>query len=343
MITIATYGRNGSSARVRIHDWLDYLGIAATQEYAYLGKAENSFTTLSRHMPQVVAAERSLRRLAQAGTTETLLMSREASPLSNGRLERRLLRSAQFSVYDFDDAIFHNGAPFPYSLYPKGKLWHRSVQAATQIIAGNDYLAEEAAKLNHQVAMIPSCVNPDDYRLKSSYELPEVPTLVWLGSPSTEPFLEMLTEPLLRINAEIPLRLRLISSGHRSLGPLDQIVDRTQWYADSFAYQLAGADVGLMPLPDTPFTRGKCAYKLLQYSAAGLPVVGSPVGTNKKVLADLGGASAEGAKDWEDAIRDLLASSSRARSELGVTGRRAIETGYSFRAWAPKWKAIVRL
>lgn len=343
MITVATYGRNGSSARVRIHDWLDYLGIVATRNYCYLGKADNSITTLSSHLPQVTAAELSLRRLAYSGTTETLLMSREASPLSNGRLESRLLRSAPYSVYDFDDAIFHNGAPFPYSLYPKGKVWHRSVRAATKVIAGNDYLAEVAAKFSQQVVMIPSCVNPSDYTLKSRYELPEVPTLVWLGSPATEPFLEILAEPLLRINADIPIRLRVISSGDRSLGALDEIVDRVQWSAESFAGLLADAELGLMPLPDTPFTRGKCAYKLLQYAAAGLPVVGSPVGTNKKVLDELGGASALGASDWEDAIRDLLATSARARSVIGAAGRNAVDAGYSFEAWAPVWKATVGL
>lgn len=342
MITVATYGRNGSSARVRIHDWLDYLGVAATKDYTYLGQADNSLSTLSKHVPEVVAAEQSLRRLAKFGTAETLLMSREASPLSNGRLESRILRSAQYSVYDFDDAIFHNGAPFPYSLYPKGKVWHRSVLAATQIIAGNDYLAEEAAKVNPHVTMIPSCVNPDDYQLKTSYELSEVPTLVWLGSPATEAFLEMLAEPLLRINNELPLRLRVISAGNRSLGALDQIVDRVQWDPKSFGNMLADADIGVMPLPDTPFTRGKCAYKLLQYAAAGLPVVGSPVGTNRKILDQLGGTPATRAADWEDSIRDLLASSARSRAELGATGRNAVEVGYSFKAWAPVWKATVR-
>jgi glycosyltransferase involved in cell wall biosynthesis len=227
-------------------------------------------------------------------------------------------------------------------LYPKGKLWHRSVLAATQIVAGNDYLAEEALKLNQQVTMIPSCVNPNDYQLKSNYELSEIPTLVWLGSPSTEPFLEMLSDPLLRINAEEPLRLRVISSGNRSLGALDQIVDRVQWDPKNFGNMLADADIGIMPLPDTPFTRGKCAYKILQYAAAGLPVVGSPVGTNRKILNELGGTPPEHAADWEDAIRDLLRSSASSRSDLGRSARTAVEVGYSFEAWAPVWKTTVR-
>jgi glycosyltransferase involved in cell wall biosynthesis len=152
----------------------------------------------------------------------------------------------------------------------------------------------------------------------------------------------MLAEPLLRINADVPLRLRVISSGNRSLGPLDRIVDRVQWDPKSFGNMLSDADIGIMPLPDTPFTRGKCAYKILQYAAAGLPVVGSPVGTNSKILTELGGIPARRPADWEDAVRDLLTSSAHSRSDIGQSARKAVEAGYSFEAWAPVWKATVR-
>lgn len=343
MITVATYGRNGSSARVRIHDWLDYLGVTDVQSHSYLGLADNSFTTLGKHLPQVLAAERSLRALARRGTTEPLLMSREASPLSNGRLERRILQSAQYSVYDFDDAIFHNAAPFPYSLYPKGKVWMRSVKSADHVIAGNDYLAEEAAKHSRSVQMIPSCVHPEEYVQKVHYELAERLTLVWMGSPATEPFLDALAEPLMRLNSEIPLTLRVISRGRRSFGRLDEIVERVDWHPETFGTQLADADAGLMPLPDTEFTRGKCAYKLLQYGAAALPVIGSPVGVNRNVIEQLGGLTASNDSEWETAVRAIHNIKTAERQRMGKQARSAVEAGYSFRAWTPQWKEAMRL
>lgn len=343
MITVATYGRNGSSARVRIHDWLDYVGVSDARSYAYLGLADNSFTTLGRHVPQVLAAERSLRALARNGTTEPLLMSREASPLSNGRLESQILRSAQYSVYDFDDAIFHNAAPFPYNLYPKGKVWVRSVKSADHVIAGNDYLAEEAAKHSNSVQMIPSCVHPEEYVIKERYSLAERLTLVWMGSPSTEQFLDALAEPLMRLNQEIPITLRVISRGRRSLGPLDEIVERVDWHPETFGSQLADADAGLMPLPDTEFTRGKCAYKLLQYGAAALPVIGSPVGVNRVVIDQLGGLAASNSAEWESAVRSIHNSQSAERAQMGEQARAGVESGYSFQAWAPHWKKAMRL
>lgn len=343
MITVATYGRSGSSARVRIHDWLDYLGVTDTESHAYLGLADNSFTTLAKHMPQVLSAELSLRAMARNGTPGTLLMSREASPLSNGRLESRILRSAQYSVYDFDDAIFHNAAPFPYNLYPKGKVWVRSVQNADHVIAGNDYLAEEAAKHSKSVQMIPSCVHPEEYVRKTDYRLAEKLTLVWMGSPATEPFLDALTEPLIRLNKEIPLTLRVISRGQRSFGALDEIVERVDWHPDTFGTQLADADAGLMPLPDTEFTRGKCAYKLLQYGAAALPVIGSPVGVNRQVIKQLGGLAAPDSAEWESAVRALHNSTSAERQTMGEQARVAVDASYSFNAWAPQWKEAMRL
>lgn len=343
MITVATYGKAGSSARVRIYDWLDYLGLSEVTSHEYLGKADNSFGTLAKHLPGVLAAERSLRFLAKEGTDDTLLMSREASPLSNGRLESKILRSAQYSVYDFDDAIFHNAAPFPYNLYPKGKVWERSVSSADHVIAGNEYLANQAENYAPSVQMIPSCVHPDDYERKTNFEIGERLTLVWMGSPATEPFLDELAEPLLRVNKDIPLCLKVISRGQRSFGALDEIVDRVDWRADNFGTQLAGADAGLMPLPDNEFTRGKCAYKLLQYGAAALPVIGSPVGVNDSVLKQLGGAAASTADQWESAIRDLASSAVAERHLMGQQARRSVDELYSFEAWAPQWAKAMRL
>ncbi|MCC9069029.1 glycosyltransferase [Arthrobacter cryoconiti] len=164
-----------------------------------------------------------------------------------------------------------------------------------------------------------------------------------MGSPATEPFLDALAGPLMRLNQEIPLRLRIISRGRRSFGALDEIVDRVDWQADTFGSQLADADAGLMPLPDTQFTRGKCAYKLLQYGAAALPVIGSPVGVNRNVLGQLGGLSASNADEWESAIRSLFASTSAERRGMGEQARFGVDRGFSFRAWAPQWAAAVRL
>lgn len=340
LLTIATYGRSGSSARVRIHDWLEYLGVSAGH-LSYTGQGNNSISTLLKNLDKVFEAEVSLARLASKGFGGTVLMSREASPLSNGRLEAKILRGADRSIYDFDDAIFHSAAPFPYSLWPKDKLWLRSVQSASHVIAGNEYLAEEASKHAKNVTLIPSCVDLATYTRKTSFDLRPVPTLVWLGSPATERYLAGIADALLRVNGETPIRLTVISAGQRSLGALDEIVDRVDWREDNFGQLLKEADLGIMPLPNEEFARGKCAYKLLQYGAAGLPVMGSPVGANEQVLKRMDGFAASGTAAWVAGLSDFLASTASERRAKGEAGFKEIAEGFSFGAWKDTWQRVV--
>lgn len=340
LTTVATYGRTGGSARVRIYEWLDYLKIDA-RRYCYANQGDNSISTVVRNIDKVLNAEISLRLLASRRIAGSLLMSREGSPFSNGRLEARLLSKADLSIYDFDDAIYHASASFPQSIWPKSAIWRSSVSSADRIIAGNEYLAEEAAKFSRDVTVIPSCVNPDLYQKKQNYELNSVPTLVWLGSPSTEQFLPPIADALLKVNRVRPIRLRVVSAGTRSLGELDLIVDRVEWSEQSFVSALHSADLGIMPLTDNPFSRGKCAYKLLQYGAAALPVIGSPVGTNRKILDEMGGASPATTDQWEKAVHDFLDTTEAERRSLGTRAYATVSAQYSFQAWQDRWSEIV--
>lgn len=337
LVTVATYGVAGSSARVRIHEWLEYLGIAAVH-HDYLGGSENGLGTVVRGLPRLVRAEANLRRLAKEVSQSTLLMSREASPFSNGRLESALLSGAKRSIYDFDDAVFDTYPRGLKKLWSKAKVWSAAMHSADVVIAGNEYLAEHAGKLHNDVVVIPSCVNPADYVPKSDYALAEVPTLLWMGTPATERYLQQITQPLLAIHKEKSIRLLIVSAGARSLGELDQIVERVNWSSQSFGSVLAQADIGIMPLDDSLYSRGKCAYKLLQYGAAGLPAVASPVGANRAVLEATGGHGATTKQEWERSLRDLIASSDADRAGLGRRARDAISKKYSFDRWSEVWR-----
>lgn len=338
VVTVATYGVTGSSARVRIHDWLNFLDVAAVH-HDYLGGSENALGTVVRGLPRLARAESSLRRLTTEVSKSTLLMSREASPFSNGKIESSLLSGARRSIYDFDDAVFDTNPRGLKKLWSKAKVWTAAMRTADVVIAGNEYLAEHAAKLRNDVVVIPSCVNPADYLPKSDYALAEVPTLVWMGSPATEPYLRQITQPLLAIHKERRIRLLVVSAGGRSLGELDQIVQRLEWSSQSFGCVLAHADIGIMPLDNSVYSRGKCAYKLLQYGATGLPAVGSPVGANRAVLEATGGHCATTVDEWERSLRDLIASSDADRAALGRRAREVISKKYSFGHWSEVWRS----
>lgn len=340
LTVVSSYGAGGSSARVRLFDWMNYLELPFEQS-DYLGKSDNALSTILKELPRVALAERRLRQLAESRDLSRVLLGREASPFSNGVVEASLLEAADRGIYDFDDALFAYPTGGVRRIWSKRLVWERSVVAADVVIAGNDYLAEAASKFSASVVMVPSCVDPDGYAQKTNFAVAEIPRAMWIGSPSTEQYLSLVEAPLLRLHRERGLRLTVISAGEQSLGALDQMVDRVNWSAESFGAELARADVGIMPLPDSDFARGKCAYKLLQYGAAGLPSVASPVGANALALARSGGLPATTDDEWFEAVESLIDASTDARSKLGGQARGAIREHYSFQAWAPAFREAI--
>ncbi|KQV06131.1 glycosyltransferase [Leifsonia sp. Root112D2] len=337
-----SYGRQAGSARVRVFEWLEHLG-AGDNVSSYLGQSSNSISTVARQPLKVVKAERQLRQRARSVGEATAFISRQASPFSNGTIERKILSRANHGVYDFDDALMYTPSSAVERVWSKRRIWRQSVQAADVVIAGNDYLAEAAGRQHENVVVIPSCVEPNDYVAKQAFEISDVPSAVWLGSPSTEQYLSEIAEPLLALHESRGLRLTVISAGDASLAELDRMVDRVQWTLDGYQEHLARADFGIMPLQDSAWSRGKCAYKLLQYGASALPMIGSDVGTNRKVLQLADGLAASTSAEWRDGLETLIDEPATRRAERARSSRAAIIQHYSFSAWADTWRETVGL
>jgi glycosyltransferase involved in cell wall biosynthesis len=331
LVVGSSYGAAGASTRVRVLEWLRFLDLDA-EILSYLGTPNVRPATLARRPLATLHAERALRRLRARPAFDRLLVSRSLGPFTRGRLEADLLRRAGWGVYDFDDALQADRGLVHRHL-GESAGWATAVRSADLVVAGNAHLAEAAASLNPNVRVIPSCVDPGAYPRKGSYGVGDVPRLVWLGSPTTEPYLARIAPALQRVHELTGARLTLISAGHRPLGELGAMTDRVDWAGAATDALLAEADAGLMPLPDDPWSRGKCAYKLLQYAAAGLPVVASPVGVNAQVIEQLGGLAATDHDSWVTAVVDLLRAPEADRRGRGVAARRGVEEHYSFAAW----------
>lgn len=332
--TYTSYGRRAGSARVRVFDWLDQVDVPAVT-HSYLDGATNSGRSLLTSPRRLFEAERELRRTPSGDAR--VLVSRQASPLSRGGVERRLLQGARAGVYDFDDALYlDRRGPFP-----KASIWRAAVTAADVVIAGNATLAEEAGRINRNVTVIPSCVDPAQYTRKTGFDLGATPRAVWIGSPATERYLRDIESALVRAHAETGMRLTVISAGEAELGPLDAMVDRVAWSPQTFGAALADADLGLMPTPDSAWARGKCGYKLLQYGAAGLPMMGDPVGVNAEILHRGDGLAPQSTAEWADALVGFFSESAKRRRERGEAGHSAVRDHYSFSAWAPAWRQAV--
>jgi glycosyltransferase involved in cell wall biosynthesis len=226
-------------------------------------------------------------------------------------------------------------------MIPKAAKTIRAAHHADRLIAANDELAEWASCWARDVVVIPSCVSAESYETKSTYEISDPPRLGWVGSPATEHYLRLVAGPLLEVHRRTGARLTVISSGHRSLGELDTMVDRVRWTRSGAGWILARWDLGIMPLAEGLYERGKAGYKLLQYGAAQLPTVGSPVGVNTEILAAMGAPSPRSTGEWLDALGGVLQAAASSREALGARARRVVEERFSYATWEARWREAV--
>jgi len=301
MLTVVSpYGANAPSTRVRAYNWASHLGLDI-EKVEFAGHSNSRPETLLRDPVKVAAAACRVRARA-AQPVDSLLLSREASPFSRGGLEELFIRRANRSIYDFDDALFADQKGWRQLLGKESKC-RRAATAADVVVAGNDLLADWATQYSGDVRLIPSCVEPAAYSQKATWQMATPPRLVWLGSASTEDFARQIAGSLQQVHESTGARLTLISAPRvREWPELAQFTDRAPWSLDTFGRTLAEADLAIAPLADTLYSRGKCAYKLLQYAATGLPMIGSPVGANALALQRFDGISATCANEWVDAL-----------------------------------------
>jgi glycosyltransferase involved in cell wall biosynthesis len=254
------------------------------------------------------------------------------------RCEARLL------LFDFDDAVFLRDSYAARGLASPRRLQRfvATVETADAVIAGNDFLREQAARWTDpgRVHVIPTCVDPGRYPLAEHRRAGEGVELVWIGSSSTLQGLELIRPLLEYVGRHQPgVRLKLICDCFLQFRRLPVVC--CPWSEASEAAELARADVGISWVPDDAWSRGKCGLKVLQYMAAGLPVVANAVG----VQADLvrhgeTGFLARTPEEWSEAV-GRLARAPELRRRMGSAGRRRMEADFSVAAGATRWTALL--
>lgn len=270
-------------------------------------------------------------------------------------VQRKLLSSWQIGmvrkrarrlVFDFDDAVlyrdsFDRRGPFDRK---RAARFARTVAVSDQVVAGNDFLAEcarMAGARGSAVRVVPTCVEESLYRPRPGESTSaDGLEMVWIGSSSTLNGLERQRSLFERLGREVPgLRLRMICDRFLELESLPVVP--VMWRESIEAEELAKGDVGISWVPDDRWSRGKCGLKVLQYQAAGLPVVANPVGVHARMVEPgVSGFLAESADDWVAALRALAADPAR-RAEMGRAARLNLESNYSVRAWSAAFVAAV--
>ena len=275
---------------------------------------------------------------------DLIRIEKEAFPWFPAWFERMTLNGVPY-VLDYDDATFHrydqHQSAFVRLVF--GRRLDHLMAGARLVIAGNKYLANRAIKAGAPwVEIIPTVVDMERYQPRQLGQTgDEVIRVVWIGSPSTARYLQLLAEPLRQLSIHRKFKFRIIGGSEVDLPGVD--TEFIPWSEEQEVNLLRECDVGVMPLFDLPFEQGKCGYKLIQYLACGLPVVASPIGVNVEIVK-VGevGFLAESAAEWEEAIGRLL-DDAALRDRFGSAGRLLVERDYSLQGVAPRLSNLLKM
>ena len=350
---LTKYGDLAASARQRFHQYAPFLRAEGFEllprpllddeylERLYKGGRRNSRHVAARYFDR-------LAWLLSQRDVDLIWLHCELFPFLPGLAERMARWPGKPVVFDYDDAIFHNydhhRSPLVRALL--GQKLRSTIGGARLVIAGNAYLADYARPICSNVSIVPTVVDTDIYRTASA--APDTVGLTgsnlrigWIGTPSTwSEYLSGLLPTLMPTLLSLDARLAIMGAGRHAIA--QPWLDLHDWSEDAEVPFLQSLDIGIMPLTDTPWARGKCGYKLIQYMACGLPVIASPVGVNREIVAHgVNGFLAETPAEWEGALR-LLAGDPGLRRRMGAAGRRKAEAEYSLQVWGPRLAALLR-
>lgn len=251
-----------------------------------------------------------------------------------------LRRYARKVIYDFDDAVMYDDNRPDKPSRKCQRDFQRTVELADLVIAGNKYLAELARSFNNNVEVLPTGLDLAAYNVQPAPNNDGKIRLVWIGSKATLPYLEEIKPALEEIGSRFNnVVLWIICDCFFDLNNMQ--IEKRQWSRQTEVVDLVTSDIGLAPLPDNPFTRGKCGFKILQYQAAGLPVVASPVGINAELVRDgLNGYHATTVTDWVEKLSALVEDTS-IRTQMGQSAKQTV-LSFDLDAIGPRLVEVVR-
>ncbi len=280
--------------------------------------------------------------LIRTSRADAVLIHREAALLGPPLIEWLIAVGLDKPmVFDLDDAVW-----VPYVSPTYGRLLsrllkvpgkaHFTMSAASQVIAGNDYIASEARRYNASVAVIPTVVDTQQFRPVARHN--RTPVIGWIGTHSTAPYLNTLLPALRRVAATRRFLLRVV--GGRIEAP-DLPIDCREWSLDREVEDFQSLDIGLYPLVEDSWSIGKSGFKAIQYMACGVPVLASPVGVTRDLVRDgENGYLAADENVWVDRLSALL-DDAVLRESLGGQGRADVEQRWSLTVHAPRFVSLI--
>ncbi|HED15622.1 MAG TPA: glycosyltransferase [Gammaproteobacteria bacterium] len=346
VLILSRYGRLGASSRVRLLQYIPYLeskgwkiDVRPLFSDDYL---RSLYSSQSRIVSVIAGYWRRIKVLTHARKYDLIWLEKEIFPFAPALAERLLNKLGVRYVVDYDDALFHR-YDMHRSRLIRSLLGHKIdtvMKHATLVVAGNEYLAERARTANsRRVEIVPTVV--DMTRYKVAQQEGNRPLVVgWIGSLSTSYYLSIIATVIESLKRDFDVRFVAVGADVVTLKGIP--IEVLPWSEETEVQAIQMFDIGIMPLRDSPWERGKCGYKLVQYMACGLPVVASPVGVNNQLVEHgVNGFLADDEHDWVQALQRLLGDQDL-RHKMGTQGRKRVEIMYSLQAQAPIMDELLR-
>jgi len=347
VLFIVPYPTEGASNRLRVEQYLPYLdrqGISyrvrpfiSRRFYSILyvrGQYVKKicyflFSTLNRFFD-----------IFRAFWFDAVFIHREAFPLGAPWLETIFRLEGKRVIFDFDDAIFLPHTSKTNALVDRFKSPQKIpaiIRMSDQVIAGNEYLKNYARQFNPAITVIPTPIDTDMYRADASSTRTRTRCVIgWIGSVTTQVYLETMHDVFKEVSRTFPEAYFKIIGGRIDCEGI-QNIEYVPWRLETELDELRDLDIGIMPMPDNEWTKGKCAFKIILYMSLGIPTVSSPVGVNRDIVRDgHNGFLARDSREWIDKLSRLIREP-KLRGDFAREGRRLVEELYSVKANAPKF------
>lgn len=341
----------GPSSRFRVYQYIPYLerhGVTCTvrpflssDKIHELYKEGNTRKKISLTLGGLTGRVGDIGRAARH---DIVFILREAFALGPPFVETALARFGQRMVFDFDDAIYMPSLAYKNAI-DRLKDWNKPAKViarADTVIAGSRYLADYANKTaTGRVEVLPTVVDHEVYKPRASSGQDGTITLGWIGTPRGSSYVADLMPVFKTLSAQTP-QLRLVFIGCAPFDPQGLPIEFREWSLTREADDIAGFDIGIMPLTDDEETRGKCGFKLIQYLSSGVAAVGSPVGPNREIIEDgVSGLLATTLPEWEQALTKLI-TDTPFRTGMAAAGRKRAIERYSLQYTAPRMLEILQ-
>lgn len=334
ILLLPRYDFTGPSSRYRFYQYIPYL---KEQKWELIVKpllSNNYIKYLYEKTPWpvneiVIGYFKRIILLLNKKKYDIIWIEQEAFPWIPPFIEKLLIKSDTKLIADYDDAFFHRYDLHKYFLikYLLGKKIDMVMNIANLVLAGNEYLAERAKNNNaKKIEIFPTAVDTDKF-IKKEFNKEHYFTIGWIGSPSTTRYLYLIEKALKEIYNQGNVRFAFIGAGDLKFKNFPTL--NIDWDESTEVEEISKFDVGIMPLADSPFEKGKCGLKLIQYLSCGIPVIGSPVGVNNKIIQHgINGFKADTIEDWIKYLK-IMKEDLDLRKKMGVEGRKFIIKNYS--------------